>query len=417
MNFVWRQSSYVFLAHSFGCALFNYFKIEGGVFVKKKFRKSTAVLLAIVMVMFFAIEMVGCDNSTVKDNKSSYSSESGFKSDSTVETTNRYTSEQNTEESNINTEDSSFSISDGPIFLKCDEYPSSRNIKSITLTMYSLKDGKQYPIFSYSGDDEYGIDWVYEKPSYSRYLKNEMYFYKVFDPKLEKMAVKWYDDKDGSKHVGWIDKSGTVTDVTNTVHPASSDFSSVFPKDEKPHFKKDGTFVFYDNNEKQYYYYDPVANNIIKKNNSDEEAYDLYGQYRGSVNLNGACFAVSENTQDYVKYDDGYVLFHLKYTDANHNRLVASGVGISDLTEPGKYDYIETPYYSYKTDEGAQVITPESEYRIENMAYCNDTIVFTAFKGSEHAMFKMSYVDRVAGKPERIRDIESSWGNIVMWKS
>ena len=52
----------------------------------------------------------------------------------------------------------------------------------------------------------------------------------------------------------------------------------------------------------------------------------------------------------------------------------------------------------------------------ERVAYSNECIVFTATKGTERSLFKMSYVDRVAGEPEKICNIDESAGEIFFWK-
>lgn len=378
--------------------------------MRKRFRKITVVLFVVVIALTFVVEMVGCGNSSDNKQNLNQSSDSRITSDSTGEKNIEKNLKQNEEESD-------FSLSDGPIFVNYEKY-SSGNVKNITLTMYSLKDGKQHKIFSYSGDDKYLISWPYKK-NYKNYLEYKLYYYQVFDSKLEKMAVSWLDNKDNSTHVGWIDKSGKITDVSNTVHPATSDFSSVSPHDGWAHFTSNDKFIFYDSSKEQYCYFDPDTNNIIEMYDFASPYYvgfNLYGidcQDRPTekpyVNFGGTYYLVGDITQDWVKYDDGYVLFHLT---GGIKKIKATGVGVTDLEEPEDYQKIDSPYYS--TD--GEAITPESEYNIESMSYCNNEIVFTATKGTERGLFRMSYVDREAGEPEKIKNIDSTWGDLIMWK-
>lgn len=253
-----------------------------------------------------------------------------------------------------------------------------------------------------------------------------MYYKFVFDSKIERVAVNWNNDKDGSQHVGWMDKSGNVTDVTNIVHPATSDFSSVLPKDSYSLFTTDDKLVFYDGNEDLYCYFDPETNSIVDKYDIksdpnyefhvfyglDSENHPTWGSY---VNFGGITYSINEGTQDFVKYDDGYVLFHMSNSSGEDNsgtnrRIYVSGVGVSDLKEPESYESIDSPYYP----ADGEYITPESAYSIENMVYSNENIFFTAIKGTERSLFKMSYVNRVAGEPEKITEIDSSWGDVLM---
>lgn len=84
----------------------------------------------------------------------------------------------------------------------------------------------------------------------------------------------------------------------------------------------------------------------------------------------------------------------------------------------GWSDSINVPYYSgFKGhDMIAEFITPESDYKIENLAYSNEEIVFTAKRGNERALFKMSYSNREPGEPKLVQTIDDSWGNMLFWK-
>ena len=46
----------------------------------------------------------------------------------------------------------------------------------------------------------------------------------------------------------------------------------------------------------------------------------------------------------------------------------------------------------------------------------NDTILFTAIRGGNRALFRMSYVNRNPGEPELIKSLDSTYGySMLFW--
>lgn len=86
----------------------------------------------------------------------------------------------------------------------------------------------------------------------------------LFDADMTKLAVSWYDQMDASWRVGWVDREGNLTDVSEIVHPHTSDFSSRVPNDVYALFSPEGYFFFTDMNGSCYQYFDTETMSIVK---------------------------------------------------------------------------------------------------------------------------------------------------------
>lgn len=310
------------------------------------------------------------------------------------------------------------SLNDGPIFIKGDN-------NSFNLTMYSLNDHKTYPIFSFNNNSN--------KYKLAIDLKDNGNFFheQLFDSRIEKLAISWYESSDSSNHVGWIDKSGAITDITNIVHPAEVGFTGKAPQDSKAFFTSDDQLVFYDQNQKLYCYFDPQSKTIVDTYDGSDDAYfnDLLNYIHGlnpqnkptstKIKCADSYYSIEDVAaehvtrgfaRDYVEYSDGFAFLDIS-NNMNGNTIFHFGPTITEI-----YTYKnDEPYYTSTFGDLVNV-TPETEYQIENLAYSNETIVFTATKGTERALFKIPYRDRKAGEPEKIADIDKSLGDIFFWK-
>lgn len=301
-------------------------------------------------------------------------------------------------------------LSDGPIFCNGD-------IKSFTLTHYSLETNERTDIFSYDFSNKY---YLAIDPT-----DDGNFFHKqLFDSTVSRIAVGWHESSDNSRHVGWMDKYGTVTDVTNIVHPASSGFSGTTPADESPLFTSDDKLVFYDRNQELYCYYDPDTQSIVDTYESDLKPTE--NSFRGldfndhptthhfhvneieyNIDNNAAFDGTNGLARDYADCNGDVIFFEVEDHSISH-----FGPGLTELYY-SKYAGPNSFYVSY---DNIIAITPATEYWIRNMAYCNGRIVFTASRGTEMSLFSFGYENKQAtSDPEFVTNIDNSWGNLFFW--
>ena len=153
----------------------------------------------------------------------------------------------------------SYDVKDGPIFITKD---SQSDNGKWSLYLYSLKTGERYHLFSFDEQSyirEFGFSL---RLAIDQWSAGNYFHRQLFDSKAERLAVTWTDKSDKSSHVGWLDKNGFLTDVTEIVHPASSGFSSVTPKDSNALFTSDDRLVFYDQNQDVWCYFDEDTQSI-----------------------------------------------------------------------------------------------------------------------------------------------------------
>lgn len=360
-------------------------------------------LVIFVITISMLLSLVGCGRGGTKSNEE------------TLENTQFEQREEPTNETNTIPIKEEIKLSDGPIFFNGDS-------NSFTLTHYSLKSGKRTEIFKFDSQNKYRLATDPCK-SWGNY-----YHKQLFDSKLERIAVSWYEGSDGSSHVGWLNKNGDLTDVTNIVHPATTGFSGVSPRDTWAFFTSDDMLIFYDNNSELYCYYDDVSNAIVEtyditKNATPKMTTKNYYQAGlnpqnrpttdGDFYCGETCYSTAisdEGSCEYVFDGNEYTILGIMHVNGQ-KAIVHYGPGLTEPDKPNSYSY-DVPTY---TSNHAIRITPETEYNIQFLAYCNNTIVFTATKGTERTLFKMTYNDRVAGEPESIATIDSSWGSLFFW--
>ena len=291
-------------------------------------------------------------------------------------------------------------LSDGPVFF----YGGSQ---SFVLTHYSLETGETTELFRFDSRNKYSlaVNPVDEDRNY--------YARQLFDSNFTRIAVEWFES-DSSRHVGWIDKEGIVTDISNKVHPASSGFSGVLPRDSWALFTSDDKLQFYDANQDKYCYYDHKAGKIV---DSYQHPQNTIAMFRDGLDLDGYLSAGFLNylgkryntnsgcpANDYAIVENGLVML---YITQKHKGIGQYGADIS-----GSYND-KSGYYVIPEEES--ILTPETDYYIERLAYNNGKIAFTATRGSERALFVMTYANLRAGEPILVKRIDYSFGTLLCW--
>ena len=272
---------------------------------------------------------------------------------------------------------------------------------------YNIETGNKTEIFSFTNSSKgyattIDIDGKYI-PCYK--LKE------VFSDDMSKLAVTWFDVSDSSHRVGWLDKNGNLTDITNIIHPTTSDFSSKVPYDTSPVFTPDGQYMFADHNKEKYVYVDinsktvvkeedvmrkhssitntdkPIWNILYLPNGKMDEASHYTGTYDyldfGDYQLKVA--STKDNSSGIFGYDliDSGVIVGINHKGSgnvsqNGKSVAKYGVGYSQPNEFNSYDYSPDNYAT---------ITPETDYSLERCVYHNGRIAFTGTRGSERYLF------------------------------
>jgi hypothetical protein len=245
----------------------------------------------------------------------------------------------------------------------------------------------------------------------------------IFDSKLERMAVNWDDKSDGSKHVGWIDKDGSLTDVTAQIAGGGSDFAAR-PQDAYALFDEKGQFAYVDLGTGMLVRVDPVT---LKKVGKPVKVANDYGNV-----VKPAFFQPDGSVDDYQSdrlYDSGMVLL-IKMPAGPVITSVAPEAAVQDiidgervLVSTGKALKVMSPANFKKrvgdadADTGSSVpaITPATDYQVEVATISSDkkTIAFSAVRGEDRALFIMKLGS--SAPPSKIMSLAPS-DRLLFWR-
>lgn len=318
-----------------------------------------------------------------------------------------------------------------------------------TAAQMNLSTGELENVFTFSNNNNYSFAFDTERQNYmSCYFTQQL-----FDEDMTKLAVSWLNSTDSSQHVGWIDRDGNLTDVTEILHPHTTDFSSKIPHNKYALFSPDGYFVFSDLESENYCFLDTDSMTIVKEVPFviDDSTYysEKYGNlaYQIVFMPNGNLKALW-HTKDlyagahiinfgeyYIDMPDSSVLKTLDYLYDNRVLCIGKddegyyiaeiGEGIGELSSVGpigKFDEtISCWNYAYHGDytnhgrDGIEVleITPHTDYRLECCTYSNGQIAFIGSRGNERFLFTV--IDAENSSPTQITSIDRSW-QLLFWK-
>ncbi len=305
----------------------------------------------------------------------------------------------------ITSKSSSVSLRDG----------SLQNISgNFNVYQYNIETGTKKDVFSFLNNSKgYATTIDIDTPYIPCWQLKEIFSYD-----MSKLAVSWFDNSDGSHRVGWVDKNGNLTDITNIIHPTTSDFSSQVPYDTAAVFSPEGYFVFSDHNKEKYVYVDLDSKSVVKENdvmtkpsldvNNPTRIWNVLFLPDGSITE----ILDVDNISSYDMVDFGEYktqVAHTKKYDAGVTGydLISNGVVIGIFREGvgntltigkavGKYGlgytqqnrYNNYPYHgSYDYIFDFIRLTPQTEYNLERCVYHNGQIAFTGIRGSDRYLF------------------------------
>jgi hypothetical protein len=236
-----------------------------------------------------------------------------------------------------------------------------------------------------------------------------------FDPKMEKMAVTW-DVSDSDTRVGWLDRHGEATDVTEAAGVDPKELNKqVGGSRPSAVFSEEGLFYFDDTSETTVVFdpetMKPVGDPI------DGVCYDANGMtssllcvlspdgvmvpYNHLTLPDGTRFAAETGTDwEFVQLlDDQRALF------LGENKRVLA------VFEPLKDGELRGETY-YGDDAAMVAITPPMDVSITGVAASGDTIVFTGGNVDARAVYTVAAVP--ASQPVKLDYKDFDY--LVLWK-
>lgn len=318
--------------------------------------------------------------------------------------------------------------------------------KGFTAAQMNLSTGELENVFSFFNNNNYSFAFDPENQNYmSCYFTQQL-----FDESMTKLAVSWWDSTDSSQHVGWVDRDGNLTDVTEAIHPHTTDFSSKLPHDSYALFSPDGYFVFTDLEKECYCFVDVDTMSIVKEvpyiiddsshysKKFGNKAYQITFMPNGELGAMwhakssadnfkdfGECYIELPDSSDLKTWDYLYDKKILCIGQDDEGYFIAEiGEGIGELRVLGEYVVhagISCWNYAYHGDftnhgrDGIEVleITPHTDYRLERCAYSNGQIAFTGHRGSERFLFTVEEAEN--SNPKQIAPVDASW-QLLFWK-
>ena len=331
-------------------------------------------------------------------------------------------------------------ITAGPILMEGSFY------EGFTAMQMDLSTGEMRTVFSFYNDRNYSFAFETTKQKYmSCYFTQQL-----FDEAMTKLAVSWYSRLDSSYHVGWVDRDGNLTDVTEILHPHTTDFSSKIPHDRYALFSPDGYFVFTDLDKECYCFVDIDTMTVVNEvpYMIDDSSYytkefgntayqvifmpngELQAMWHAKSSVDhfrdfGECYIEMPDSAELKTWD---YLYDNKILCIGHDDegyfIAEIGEGIGELRVLGEYVThagISCWNYAYHGDftnhgrDGIEVleITPHTDYRLESCAYSNGQIAFIGSRGSERFLFTVEEAEN--SNPIQIAPLKSSL-QLLFWK-
>ena len=279
------------------------------------------------------------------------------------------------------------------------------------LVQYSLDTGEYTKLLDFNND--YTLDSGEDvKLEFVNSGKQTFFERHVFDSDFDRMAVCWRTKEEGT-HVGWLDKDGVLTDVTEMFRGDASMSFSALPFDKFPLFTERDTIYILDYNAVELVEYDPETNEGTTIIKPEEFPYLVYGEtdnekglYCGWLNdflhLGGI-----DPSSSYIG-DPNFTCDYVKYPDGSYSYIAV---------DPLLYHYV----MEYSTEEEMKdwddqciKLTPDTDWTITSVAYKDGKILFTGTRKDVCAVFEMDYADHVCSEPVLVTELEMNT-EIVYW--
>jgi len=268
--------------------------------------------------------------------------------------------------------------------------------------------GEASTVYTYRGPAE-------AKPSFDLAIPalqlTAWYVDQVFDPGLDLMAVNWAES-DGSRHVGWVDQSGALSDVTSAVTGEQSDFAAG-PQHVNALFDANGNFRYVDVSAHTLNAVDvrtlkpvgkpvPASDPGFFQPNGDWDTFNLYETGIVKDFLMPARLVITSDYQIAVQ----------DVIDAKRV-LVRTPDGLKIM---GPANLKKGNRGTFHTEDGESIpsITPATDWTISTAAVSGDgkKAAFEASRGEEHALFVM---DIGGGQPKKLVDL-STTQRLLFWR-
>lgn len=375
--------------------------------------KRNKFFLSSFLVVCILLSFTACGSKTTQEDSGPLMN-TGIDSSSTEDITSQEIVEENDAQ-----------LSDGPIF-----YSGSMK-DGFTIYLYSLKNHEWKTLFSYNHNPEKytflcGGGFFFDE--YRGYINEQL-----FDSSVSKLAICDTSFGGGESHAGYLDSSGTFTDVSSKVHLSSSDFYSKTINDTCPLFTSTGLFFFYSRSEQLCYYYDLEKDTVaktVKLETSNAPYLTIFLDGNDNPVTDISHWIDPSTPFEYRLYSNNYHLFGPQDYLHGPNGAVFFTI-INPVYENGQYitqcgPGINSPHTPYKSEESywdsnecAETITSETDYMLNKLACSNSQIVFTGRKDSgDYTLFSMDY-DFDSMKPSSPKTICSNIPKdriLLFWK-
>ncbi|MBP5192444.1 MAG: hypothetical protein J6Z74_03795 [Eubacterium sp.] len=274
---------------------------------------------------------------------------------------------------------------DNPIFVR-GVYQKNQNSTIYDFYYLNLETGEMNLFFTFkSGDVDIHEDIKNLITNSSNNLGHEKLYNPairadmLFNEDMTAIAVQWRES-DQSSHVGWCDSDGNVTDVTKKIYNTKSDFD-LLPNNHYPLFGPDNSLWFYDYNLQTYRKY-----NIDTGRVEDPEEQLLLG------------------------------MTEILYVIYGEQRIRRNNIGSGSLIYSGnsieKYNYIN------ERDQYTPLI-PETDWRIQHVAYSGGKIVFDATRGDQYKVFVIDNMNGIS-EPKAVYSEKHSFAGdnpmLLFWR-
>lgn len=224
---------------------------------------------------------------------------------------------------------------------------------------------------------------------------NSLRLRQIFSPDFSKLAVTFKNSTDDSSHVGWIDTSGNITDITKKI-VTGADFAAA-PQHSNAIFDSVGKFVYFDNTKAQYVWLDEALSPVKTQPVGPPFGTDYIGPSgyvsdTDSLLGSGRCWGLSSadgRSQLFLATSEpifGWVGKRQAYQLSGGRLTLVPTAPIS-----AEYNsYRGAPKGSGCNLRGKS-ITPVSDFRISSAMASPDGLVtiFQATRGEENALYKV----------------------------
>lgn len=271
-----------------------------------------------------------------------------------------------------------------------------------TVYQYNIADGTKKEVFSFNNTKGYRTTADFSINAIPCYQLKE-----IFSNDMTKLAVSWMDGSDGGNKVGWIDNEGNLTNITDLIHPITSDFSSVVPLDSSPIFTPDGNFMFSDHNSEKYVFVDPETYEILSEEEIMHASSFNYPVWDVLILPNGDKVELVTISADYATINYGEYkysvckikngppkgLFGYDFTDTgavvgigrtgsfgSEYSIGKYGIGVTEPNNNNKFS-VDSAYPIFEQ------LTPATDYQLEQCVYNNSRIAFTGTRGQNRVLF------------------------------